>query len=79
MQGDMDGAMAAYEKAIHHNTWSIPAMSAIAAILRSRDQYGVSIDYLRAILKVDTSNGDVWGQLGTLFHNRVRTVRSTNT
>ena len=39
-------------------------MSAIAAILRNRDQYGMSIEYLRTILKLDGANGDVWGQLG---------------
>jgi tetratricopeptide (TPR) repeat protein len=65
MQGDLDGAIAAYEHAIQHNSWSIPAMSAIAAILRNRDQYGLSIEYLRTILKIDGANGEVWGQLGT--------------
>lgn len=64
LQGDLDGAIAAYEHAIQHNAWSIPAMSAIAAIFRNRDQYGLSIEYLRTILKLDGSNGDVWGQLG---------------
>jgi hypothetical protein len=39
-------------------------MSSIAAILRNRDQYGLSIEYLRTILKIDGSNGEVWGQLG---------------
>lgn len=67
LQGDLEGAIAAYEHAIQHNSWSIPAMSAIAAILRNRDQYGHSIEYLRNILKLDGANGDVWGQLGTLF------------
>ena len=65
LQGDLDGAIASYEHAIQHNSWSIPAMSAIAAILRNRDQYGLSIEYLRTILKLDQANGDVWGQLGT--------------
>ncbi|KIW01128.1 uncharacterized protein PV09_07414 [Verruconis gallopava] len=67
LQGDLDGAVAAYEHAIQHNSWSVPAMSAIAAILRNRDQYALSIEYLRTILKIDGTNGEVWGQLGHCY------------
>ena len=66
LQGDTEGAIQAYEHAVQHNSYSIPALSAIAAILRNRDNYGLSIEYLRTILKLDGANGDIWGQLGRL-------------
>jgi tetratricopeptide (TPR) repeat protein len=53
-------------------------MSAIAAILRNRDQYGLSIEYLRTILKLDSANGDVWGQLGMLSPHIGRTSSLAN-
>jgi len=39
-------------------------MQAISNILRAKDQFGVAIDYLRTILKLDANNGEVWGSLG---------------
>jgi glucose repression mediator protein len=63
---DLDGAMQCYEQALKHNQWSIPAMQGIACILRTRDQFPHAVEYLRTILKVDPTNGDVWGSLGTL-------------
>lgn len=60
--------MQAYEQAIRHNNWSVPAMQAISSILRAKDQFGMAIDYLRTILKIDGSNGEVWGSLGKSFH-----------
>ena len=47
--GDLDGAMAAYEQALRHNQWSIPAMTAI----------------LQQVLKLDPQSGETWGSLGT--------------
>ena len=61
---DLDGAMQCYEQALKHNQWSIPAMQGIACILRTRDQFPHAVEYLRTILKVDPTNGDVWGSLG---------------
>ena len=62
--GDTEAAISAYENALRHDTWSVPAMSGIASILRDRDQYALAIDYLRSILKVDQANGEVWSHLG---------------
>ncbi|KAF2433081.1 TPR-like protein [Tothia fuscella] len=67
LQGDLDAAITAYEQAIKHNSWSVPAMQAISCILRSRDQFGHAIDYLRTILKIDANNGEVWGSLGHCY------------
>jgi glucose repression mediator protein len=64
LQNDLDGAIGAYENAIKHNSWSVPAMQAISSILRARDQFSAAVEYLKQILKIDVNNGDVWGSLG---------------
>jgi len=74
LQGDLDGAIQAYERAIRHNAWSVPAMQAISTILRAKDQFGMAIDYLRTILKIDSANGEVWGSLGTAISSPVKLV-----
>lgn len=68
---DLDGAMQCYEQALKHNQWSISAMQGIACILRTRDQFPHAVEYLRTILKVDPSNGDVWGSLGKFASENV--------
>lgn len=64
MMGDLDGAMSAYEQALRHNQWSIPAMNAISCILRTREQFQKAIEYLQNILKLDPQSGETWGSLG---------------
>lgn len=62
--GDLDGAIQAYERALHHNKYSIAAMNAISCILRTKENFPHAIEYLQAILKLDQNNGEVWGSLG---------------
>lgn len=62
--GDLDGGMTAYEQALRHNQWSIPAMTAISQILRTREQFPKAIEYLQNILKLDPQSGETWGSLG---------------
>ncbi|KAF2114678.1 hypothetical protein BDV96DRAFT_577222 [Lophiotrema nucula] len=64
---DLDGALQCYEQALKHNQFSVPAMQGIACILRARDAFPQAVEYLRAILKVDPANGEVWGSLGHCF------------
>lgn len=59
--------MNAYEQALRHNQWSIPAMNAISCILRTKEQFPKAIEYLQNILKLDTSSGETWGSLGMFF------------
>ena len=59
-----DEASHAYEQALRHNRYSVPAMLAIANILRARDQFGPAIEYLKAITKFEDRNGEVWAALG---------------
>ena len=62
--GDVESAIFAYEQALRHNQWSIPAMNSISHILRAREKFPEAMEYLRSILKLDPNNGDVWGSLG---------------
>jgi glucose repression mediator protein len=64
--GNLDEATSAYEHAIRANPRSIPAMNAISCILRTQEQFHKAVEYLRNILKLDATNGDVWGSLGEL-------------
>lgn len=65
--GELDGATQAYERAMHFNQWSVPAMLAISCILRSKDQFTAAVEYLRQIIKVDATNGEVWSSLGHCY------------
>jgi general transcriptional corepressor CYC8 len=38
--GDLDKAMHAYEAALRHNPYSVPALTQLAAACRSKEQYG---------------------------------------
>jgi general transcriptional corepressor CYC8 len=62
--GELESALQCFEHALGHNQWSIAAMTGIAAILRAREQYAKAVEYLQGILKVEATNGDIWGSLG---------------
>ena len=68
--GNLDDAMSAYERALHANPQSVPAMTAISLILRTREEFHKAVEYLQAIIKIDNTNGDVWGSLGTYLASR---------
>ncbi|KAI9804786.1 MAG: hypothetical protein M1825_001154 [Sarcosagium campestre] len=67
LMGDLNGAMNAYEQAMRHNQWSIPAMTAISCILRTEEKFSKAVEYLTSILKIDGNNGDVWGSIGHCY------------
>ncbi len=58
--------MQAYERALNANPNSVPAMNAISLILRTREEFHKAVEFLQAILKIDSQNGEVWGSLGRL-------------
>ena len=66
--GDLDAAINAYEQALRHNQYSVTAMNQISTILRTKENFPKAVEYLQAILKMDQSNGEVWGSLGIFFH-----------
>ncbi|KAK5016078.1 glucose repression mediator protein [Cryomyces antarcticus] len=65
LMGELDSAILSYEHAMLFNQWSVPAMQAISGILRTKDQFPAAVEYLKQIIKVESSNGDVWSSLGT--------------
>ena len=65
--GNSDDAMQAYEHALRHNPQSIQAMMGLSVILKKREEFGKSAEYLQAVLKIDQSNGEAWGSLGHCF------------
>lgn len=65
--GEGDSATQAYERAMSFNQWSVPAMLAISCILRSKDQFTAAVEYLRQIIKIEPSNGEVWSSLGHCY------------
>lgn len=65
LQGDSDGALYAYEQALRLNYQSIQALNAISCILRTKENFPRAVEYLQTILKLDQSNGEVWGSLGS--------------
>ncbi|BDD59259.1 hypothetical protein MPDQ_000209 [Monascus purpureus] len=67
LMGDLDGAMNAYEQALRHNQWSIPAMNAISCILRTKEQFPKAVEYLQNIVKLDPTSGETWGSLGHCY------------
>lgn len=75
LMGDLDGAMTAYEQALRHNQWSIPGMTAISQILRTREQFPKAIEYLQNILKLDPQSGETWGSLGRLSGSMIRALQ----
>lgn len=71
MMGDLDNAISAYEQALRHNQVSIPAMSAIASVLRTREQFPKAVEYLQNILKLDPNSGESWGSLGAYIPRHI--------
>ncbi|KAJ3340086.1 glucose repression mediator protein [Gonapodya sp. JEL0774] len=64
---DPDRAMAAFESALRHNPYSVPALTQIAALCRAREQYPRAVEYFNRVLSVDQGNGEVWGALGHCY------------
>ncbi|RKF59279.1 General transcriptional corepressor CYC8 [Erysiphe neolycopersici] len=60
-------AMNAYEHALRANPRSTQAMSAMSGILRTQEQFLKAIEYLQSILKMEPTNGEVWGSIGHCY------------
>src|SRR4051794_21509860 len=69
--GNLDDAMASYERALRTNPNSIPAMNAMSSVLRTREDFPKAAEYLNAILKLDERNGEAWGCLGVCACSRL--------
>ncbi|KAJ1654980.1 glucose repression mediator protein [Dispira simplex] len=65
--GEPDRAVKAYETALQHNPCSVPALSLIAAVYRSREEYRPAANYFQRVLNIDPNNGKVWSNLGHCY------------
>lgn len=62
-----DEAMHAYERALQANPNSTQAMNAIGMLLKGRDQFDKALEFFRAIVQVEPTNGEAWGNLGHCY------------
>lgn len=61
---DFDRAIGAYESALRHNPYSVPAISAIAGVHRSLDRFSKAVDYFQRVLNIVPESGETWGAMG---------------
>ncbi len=73
---DLEGAIFAYEQALRHNAYCIPAMNQISAIHRTKENFPKAVEYLQAILKIEGNNGEVWSSLGRWRPHQVERRRA---
>jgi glucose repression mediator protein len=64
---DTTRALVAYENALRHNPMSVSALTQVAGIARSKEEFPKAIDYYQRTLNISPENGDVWGSLGELI------------
>lgn len=64
---DTSRALSAYDSALLHNPYSVPALSAMASIYRSMDHFDLAVDYFQRVLDIDRENGEVWGAMGHCY------------
>jgi general transcriptional corepressor CYC8 len=64
VMGEPDQALLSYEHALRVNNHSITALNSIATILRAKEQFDKAVEYLKTILQLDSTHGEVWGSLG---------------
>ncbi|KAM0790602.1 hypothetical protein ACM66B_004467 [Microbotryomycetes sp. NB124-2] len=65
--GDLDRALAAYESALRHNAYSVVALSQIAAICRTKEDFKRAAEYFGRVVGISPDSGDVWGALGHCY------------
>lgn len=70
-----DEAMLAYERALQANPNSTTAMSAIGMLLKGREAFDKALEFFRAIVQIESTNGEAWGNLGKSRFHRVSTSR----
>ncbi|SPO31231.1 probable TPR-containing protein Mql1 [Ustilago trichophora] len=64
---DYDRALSAYEAALRHNPYSVPALGAIAGVHRTLDNFEKAVDYFQRVLNIVPENGDTWGSMGHCY------------
>ncbi|KAJ2551807.1 glucose repression mediator protein [Coemansia sp. RSA 1933] len=62
-----DRALAAYDSALRHNPYSQTALTQIANIYRSREDFDKAVEYFQRIVNIDATNGETWGAIGNCY------------
>ncbi|GAA5852691.1 hypothetical protein JCM3766R1_006305 [Sporobolomyces carnicolor] len=65
--GDLERAVGSYENALRHNAYSVVALSQIAAICRSKEEFKKAAEYFGRVVGIAPESGDVWGALGHCY------------
>lgn len=65
--GDLDKAYSLYESALRRAPMNPEALTRLANICRSRDQFMKAADFYEKALNVHQENGDTWGLLGHCY------------
>ncbi|KAJ1798744.1 glucose repression mediator protein [Coemansia sp. RSA 2399] len=62
-----DRALSAYDSALRHNPYSQTALTQIANIYRSREDFEKAVEYFQRIVNIDATNGETWGAIGNCY------------
>ncbi|KAG0303510.1 glucose repression mediator protein, partial [Linnemannia gamsii] len=65
--GEHDRALNAYESALRHNYHSVAALTLIAELHRTRENFPKAADYFQRVLAIDGASGEAWGSLGHCY------------
>jgi len=67
MMGESEHASFAYESVLRHNPYNAKALTQVASIYRTKEQYSKAVGYLRRVLDVEENNGEIWSELGHCY------------
>jgi len=65
--GETARAEQAYDNALRHNPYNARVLNRLAAICRAQKQYPKAIEQLLRLLDINSSNGEVWSELGHCY------------
>lgn len=65
--GETARAEQAYDNALRHNPYNARVLTRLAAICRAQKQYPKAIEQLLRLLDINSSNGEVWSELGHCY------------
>lgn len=64
---DYTRALSAYDSALLHNPYSVPALSAMASMYRTLDHFDLAVECFQRVLNITPDNGEVWGAMGHCY------------
>ncbi|KAJ2745915.1 glucose repression mediator protein [Coemansia sp. BCRC 34301] len=67
LMGEHERALVAYDNALRYNPYSQIALSQIASIYRSREDFEKAVEYFQRIVNIDSTNGETWGAIGNCY------------